>query len=185
MHASMSGHEKGPGKKQRRGVGTSRWSAAWQGRGRRGRVCVWRRTCLSCNSALLRTSASASRVAIMQLLMAAASILGTSCRPGHTEVQELIASRQKGGYCKEDVCCCRRNCAPTRGWEPLAGIFWRGKDVGWSKEDQWLGVFQADYHSRPAQKTWGSRRRQRTTDNGPWHSDGLCQDHAKPAGLWK
>lgn len=58
---------------------------------------VRRRTCLSCNSALLRTSASASKVAIMQLLMAAASMLGTSCRPGHTEVLQLIASRQKGG----------------------------------------------------------------------------------------
>lgn len=34
----------------------------------------WLRTCLSCNSALLRTLASASRVATMQLLIAAASI---------------------------------------------------------------------------------------------------------------
>lgn len=35
------------------------------------------RTCLSCSSALLRTLASASRVATMQLLIAAASILVT------------------------------------------------------------------------------------------------------------
>lgn len=53
------------------------------------------RTCLSCNSALLRMSASASRVAIMQLLMAEASILTSRCGPVHTEGSGLFASRQE------------------------------------------------------------------------------------------
>lgn len=65
------------------------------------RVCArrggsGRRTCLSCNSALLRMSASASRVAIMQLLMAEASILTSRRGPVHTEGSVLFASRQEG-----------------------------------------------------------------------------------------
>lgn len=67
-----------------------------------------RRTCLSCNSALLRMSASASRVAIMQLLMAEASILTSRCGPLHTEGSKLFASRQEREgrrMCVECVCC--------------------------------------------------------------------------------
>ena len=66
-----------------------------------------RRTCLSCNSALLRMSASASRVAIMQLRMAEASILTSRCGPVHTEGGGLFASRQEreGRQC-ELMCVC-------------------------------------------------------------------------------
>jgi hypothetical protein len=66
-----------------------------------------RRTCLSCNSALLRLSASASRVAIMQLRMAEASILTSRCGPVHTEGGGLFASRQEreGRQC-ELTCVC-------------------------------------------------------------------------------
>lgn len=66
-------------------------------------VCMRRdegRTCLSCNSALLRMSASASRVAIMQLLMAEASILTSRCGPLHTEGEWVglpRGTRGKGG----------------------------------------------------------------------------------------
>lgn len=72
-----------------------------------------RRTCLSCNSALLRMSASASRVAIMQLLMAEASILTSRCGPVHTEGSGLFASRQerKGRECVcVDACVVRLLC---------------------------------------------------------------------------
>lgn len=86
------------------GSGFDRWryAMAWatkvSRRGSWGGECVWRsgrRTCLSCNSALLRMSASASRVAIMQLRMAEASILRSRCGPVHTEGSGLFASRQE------------------------------------------------------------------------------------------
>lgn len=100
----------------RRGYSRREWWAA--------RVCArrsgsgsgsGRRTCLSCNSALLRMSASASRVAIMQLLMAEASILTSRRGPAHTEGSGLFASRQEGrgrggkGACV-DACVVRLLC---------------------------------------------------------------------------
>lgn len=81
-----------------------RWSNAMSGASTASRRGWWaarmlrrsgRRTCLSCNSALLRMSASASRVAIMQLLMAEASILTSRCGPLHTGGSGLFASRQE------------------------------------------------------------------------------------------
>lgn len=71
------------------------------------------RTCLSCNSALLRMSASASRVAIMQLLMAEASILTSRCGPLHTEGKWVglpRGTRGKGGSLRLKACVVRLLC---------------------------------------------------------------------------
>lgn len=72
------------------------------------------RTCLSCNSALLRMSASASRVAIMQLLMAEASILTSRCGPVHTEGEWVVcleAAEEREGVCVcVDACVVRLLC---------------------------------------------------------------------------
>ena len=79
-----------------------------------------RRTCLSCNSALLRMSASASRVAIMQLLMAEASILTSRCGPVHTEGSWLFASRQQREG--RGVCVCVCLCVLMRVVRLLCGL---------------------------------------------------------------
>lgn len=134
------------------GSGSDRWRYAmpWASkvsrRGSWGGECVWRsgrRTCLSCNSALLRMSASASRVAIMQLRMAEASILRSRCGPVHTEGSGLFASRQEreGRQCElmrvSSVCSadCGLRCGAVGEQQPLIEDapnknLWRAEKAG-------------------------------------------------------